>query len=75
MAPRSPSAYHLRMDDEDDDVFCPDQPWLYLLMPEQLAWREKQFAKGRDPDAHIEEQLREAGVWPPASGPPKVGNA
>lgn len=31
----------------------------------QRAWRDKQFAKGRDPDAYIEQKLREAGVWPP----------
>ncbi len=40
-------------------------PWLHLLDPMQRGWREKQLAKGRDPDAHIEQELREAGVWPP----------
>ena len=40
-------------------------PWLHLLEPINLAWREKQILKGRDPDPYIEEQLRKDGVWPP----------
>jgi hypothetical protein len=40
-------------------------PWLYLLEPMDLGWREKEIGKGRDPDPYIEKKLREAGVWPP----------
>lgn len=47
-------------------------PWLHLLEPMQLAWREKEIGKGRDPDPYIEKQLLEAGVWPPIN---PVGNA
>lgn len=42
-----------------------DNPlWLHLLSPMDRAWRDKQLGKGRDPDCHIEQQLREAGEWP-----------
>lgn len=56
----------------DDNDKIPDQPWLGLLTPIQQAWRENEFMKGRNPDAYIEQQLREAGVWPPN---PQVGHA
>ena len=39
-------------------------PWLHLLTPLQRGWREDQLLKGRNPDPHIEKELREAGVWP-----------
>jgi hypothetical protein len=39
-------------------------PWLHLLEPMQLASREKEIGKGRNPDPYIETKLREAGVWP-----------
>jgi hypothetical protein len=42
-------------------------PWLHLLTPLDMGWREKELGKGRNPDPHIEKQLREAGVWPPAN--------
>ena len=42
-------------------------PWLHLLDALQRGWREKEIGRGRDPDPYIEEKLREAGVWPPAS--------
>jgi len=42
----------------------PPQPWLHLLEPHWLAWRENEFSKGSDPDAYIEAKLKEAGVWP-----------
>jgi hypothetical protein len=35
-----------------------------VLDPQQQAWREHQFLKGRNPDPYIEEQLRAAGKWP-----------
>lgn len=40
-------------------------PWLYLLEPEWKAWRENEIARGRDPDRHIEQELRKVGKWPP----------
>lgn len=45
----------------------PSPPWLHLLTPMQRGWREKQLAKGRDPDARIEQELRKAGKLPPKS--------
>jgi hypothetical protein len=44
-------------------------PWLYLLDPMNLGWREKQILKGRNPDPYIERQLVQAGVWPPKGAP------
>lgn len=41
------------------------EDWLKHLLPEQLAWREKQILKGRDPDPYIKKKLREAGVLGP----------
>ena len=38
--------------------------WLHLLTPAQKLWREKQISKGRDPDYYLEQQLREAKIWP-----------
>ena len=43
--------------------------WLTHLTPMELAWREKQILKGRDPDPYIEEKLRDAGVIPSKSPP------
>jgi hypothetical protein len=48
----------------DDDEGEP--PWLYLVDDAGRAWREKQLAKGRDPDPYMEKVLREQGIWPPA---------
>jgi|GEM_PF-4577465 len=48
------------------ELEIPKPDWLYLLQPEQRAWREKQFLKGRNPDNDIEMKLREAGEWPAA---------
>lgn len=45
-----------------------DPPWLHLLKPFDRNWREKEIAKGRNPDPYIEQQLREAGVWPEKKG-------
>jgi hypothetical protein len=42
-----------------------DPPWLHLLTNQQRGWRVKQLGKGRNPDSYIEEQLVEAGKWPP----------
>lgn len=43
----------------------PDPPWLHLLSLMERGWREKQIlVRGRDPDPHIEDQLRMAGCWP-----------
>jgi hypothetical protein len=39
-------------------------PWISLLTPMQVAWRENELLKGREPDSYIEERLREAGQWP-----------
>ena len=39
-------------------------PWLYLLSDRDREWREEQILKGRNPDEHIESQLREGGLWP-----------
>ena len=52
--------------DDIDDIVNPDgpPPWLRLLNPLQRAWRETQILKGRDPDSHIERELRRAGRWP-----------
>lgn len=50
----------------DDDPFGLPPPWLHLLEPLQVGWREKQLLKGRNPDPYIEGQLIEAGVWPPS---------
>lgn len=52
---------------DTDDLVDPNGPpaWLKLLSPMQKAWRETQILKGRDPDSYIEEQLRDAGKWPP----------
>lgn len=44
-----------------------DPPWLHLLTPLQAGWREKQILNGRDPDPYIEQQLKEAGIWPVAN--------
>lgn len=60
---------------ENPSDVVPPPAWLYLLSPMQIGWREKQFAKGRNPDSYIEQQLREAGKWPPPNGEPKVGHA
>jgi hypothetical protein len=43
----------------------PEPVWLHLLSPTQRAWRVKQILKGRDPDYYMEQQLREAKLWPP----------
>jgi hypothetical protein len=48
-----------------EEDWLPPAPWLHLLSPMWRAWREKQFLKGRDPDAYIEEQLHKDGLWPP----------
>ncbi len=50
--------YPLPMQHEDDP------PWLHLLSPFDRRWREKERGKGRDPDSHIEKELRATGVWP-----------
>ena len=49
-----------------------DQPWLPLLGPLQRAWREMEIINGRNPDASIEEHLRETGAWPSAGGVRRV---
>jgi hypothetical protein len=51
--------------DGEDEYGIPSAPWLHLLEPQWRAWREHQFLKGRNPDPYIEDQLREAGRWPP----------
>jgi hypothetical protein len=50
-----------------EDIVDPNgpPPWLHLLTPMEKAWRETQILKGRNPDSHIESQLKEAGRWPP----------
>ena len=55
--------------DDFDNIIDPEGPpaWLHLLSPVQVAWREKQILKGRDPDPHIVSILEEAGKWPPKS--------
>jgi hypothetical protein len=52
--------------DDIEDIVDPDgpPPWLHLLNPLQRDWRETQILKGRDPDSHIERELRRAGRWP-----------
>lgn len=54
------------MDDFEEipEIDLPSAPWTHLLNPMQRAWREDQFVKGRNPDPHIEAQLREGGLWP-----------
>jgi hypothetical protein len=61
-------AYLDRPSSPEYDDF-PSPPWLHLLTPMQRGWREKQLAKGRDPDVHIERELRKAGKWPPKRNP------
>lgn len=58
---------------EDDDYGIPSVPWLHLLSPEGRRWREHQHLKGRNPDPFLEQQLRDAGQWPPK--PKKKGAA
>jgi len=55
--------------DDDDEFGIPSVPWLHLLPPEGRAWREDQYLKGRNPDPHLEQQLRDAGKWPLPSKP------
>lgn len=51
----------------DADKSAPP-PWLHLLDPIYRGWREDQILKGRNPDPHIEEELRKEGLWP-GNGP------
>ena len=52
-------------DFKESELIGPSPPWLYLLAAPWRAWRESQIMKGRNPDTYIEEQLVEAGKWPP----------
>ena len=45
----------------------PDPPWLHLLEPHWLNWRENEFIRGNNPDAYIEKKLIETGDWPPTN--------
>jgi hypothetical protein len=55
------------MDNDQDRVVDPNgpPPWIHLLSPQQRDWRARQHMMGRNPDAYIEEQLDDAGTWPP----------
>jgi hypothetical protein len=57
------------MDDDDDidDVVDPNgpPPWIHLLNQAQRDWRSTQILRGRDPDTHIERELKRSGRWPP----------
>lgn len=60
------------MDDEEyDRIVDPNgpPPWVHLLSQQQRDWRASQILKGRNPDPYIEEQLRDAGDWPPKDKP------
>ena len=46
----------------------PSPPWFHLLDRGSKVWREKQLARGRNPDDHLEKRLREKGVWPEEKG-------
>ncbi len=50
----------------DDEIPAP--PWLHLLRPQELAWRESEILRGRNPDSYIEKQLIEAGTWKRPAG-------
>lgn len=54
-------------DDDMDDVVDPNgpPPWIRLLNQAQRDWRTTEILKGRDPDTHIERELKRAGRWPP----------
>jgi hypothetical protein len=53
------------MADEENEGGVPSTPWLHLLEPHWREWRRSQHLKGRNPDPYIEQQLRDAGAWPP----------
>jgi hypothetical protein len=42
----------------------PKAPWLHLLEPQWLAWREWQFIEGNNPDPELEARLVKQGLWP-----------
>jgi len=44
-------------------------PWLHLLNALHLNWRDTEVLKGNDPDPYLEQELREAGKWPPKPPP------
>jgi hypothetical protein len=52
-----------------DEVASRQPPWIHLLDALQRGWREKEIGRGRDPDPHIERELRKAGVWPEVGDP------
>lgn len=54
------SAYSLAPMNTD----IPHPPWLHLLEPQWLAWREWQYIKGNNPDPCLEQRLKKMGLWP-----------
>lgn len=57
----------LEFDEDGEPIIDPDgEPaWLHLLTAAQRAWRTNEVMKGRNPDEYLEQQLREAKLWPP----------
>lgn len=51
--------------DDANSPDVPDAPWLHLLEPQSLRWREAEILRGRNPDPHIEAELIKNGLWPP----------